>query len=115
MVSESRAKHALPGEERRERGKKQVLMLILGCILAGYVIGRAILPLRLHWGWKIGLAVPVLLTAFKFHVLHWFGGPRFFAPELPVALLLTAACSKDDTVPEPVIPPDDGMEDDIPF
>ena len=70
MVSESRAKHALPDEERRERGKKQVLMLILGCILAGYVIGRAILPLRLHWGWKIGLAVPVLLTAFKFHVLH---------------------------------------------
>ncbi|WP_294479199.1 metallophosphoesterase [uncultured Victivallis sp.] len=91
MVSESRAEHALPGEEGRERGKKQVLMLILGCILAGYVIGRAILPLRLHWGWKIGLAVPVLLTAFKFHVLHWFGGPRFFAPELPVALLLTAA------------------------
>lgn len=90
MVSESRAEHALPGEEGRERGKKQVLMLILGCILAGYVIGRAILPLQLHWGWKIGLAVPVLLTAFKFHVLHWFGGPRFFAPELPVALLLAA-------------------------
>lgn len=28
-----------------------------------------------------------------------------------LALLLTAACSKDDTVPEPVIPPDDGMEE----
>lgn len=28
-----------------------------------------------------------------------------------LALLLTAACSKDDSVPEPVIPPDDGMEE----
>lgn len=28
-----------------------------------------------------------------------------------LALLLTAACSKDEVVPEPVIPPDDGMEE----
>ena len=66
-------------------------MLIFGILLAGYVIGRAVLPLRLHWGWKIGLSVPVVLTAFKFHILHWFGGPRFFAPELPVPLLVAAA------------------------
>ena len=66
-------------------------MLIFGFLLAGYVIGRAVLPLRLHWGWKVGLAVPVVLTAFKFHILHWFGGPRFFAPELPVPLLVAAA------------------------
>lgn len=66
-------------------------MLIFGFLLAGYVIGRAVLPLRLHWGWKAGLSVPVVLTAFKFHILYWFGGPRFFAPELPVPLLLAAA------------------------
>ncbi|MBS1370447.1 MAG: metallophosphoesterase [Lentisphaeria bacterium] len=66
-------------------------MLIFGCILAGYVFCRAILPLRLHWGWKAGLAVPLVLTAFKFHVLHLVGGPMFFAPELPVPVLAAAA------------------------
>ncbi len=66
-------------------------MLLFSFLLAGYVIVRAVLPLQLHWSWKAGFAVPVALTAFKFHLLHWFGGPQFFAPDLPAPLLLTAA------------------------
>ena len=66
-------------------------MLLFGFILLSYIICRAILPLRLHWGWKAGLALAAALAAFKFHILHWFGGEMFFAPELPVPVLLGAA------------------------
>ncbi len=67
------------------------LMLILGTILAVYIIVRGIAPLRVASGWKIALAAFTLLVAFKFHVLHWFGGPMFFAPELPPLVLEMAA------------------------
>lgn len=66
-------------------------MLLFGFILLSYIICRAILPLRLHWGWKAGLVLAAALAAFKFHILHWFGGEMFFAPELPVPVLLGAA------------------------
>lgn len=66
-------------------------MLLFGFILLGYIVWRAILPLRLHRGWKIGLALAAVPAAFKFHILHWFGGEMFFAPELPVPVLLGAA------------------------
>lgn len=66
-------------------------MLVFGFILAIYVIARAIWPLRVSIWWKALLAVVALGISFKFHVLHWVGGPMFFAPELPPFLLEVSA------------------------
>lgn len=67
------------------------MILIFGALLAVYVFCRAILPLRLKWGWKALLAVFLAVAAFKFHLLHLFGGPMFFSPVLPEGVLLAAA------------------------
>lgn len=67
------------------------MILIFGALLAAYVFCRAILPLRLKWGWKVLLAVLLAVAAFKFHLLHLFGGPMFFSPVLPEGVLLAAA------------------------
>lgn len=67
------------------------MILIFGALLAVYVFCRAILPLRLKWGRKVLLAVLLAVAAFKFHLLHLFGGPMFFSPVLPEGVLLAAA------------------------
>ena len=67
------------------------MSLIFEALLAGYIFWRAILPLRLHWGWKAALSALLAVAAFKFHLLHLFGGPMFFSPVLPEWLLLAAA------------------------
>lgn len=67
------------------------MILIFGALLAVYVFCRAILPLRLKWGWKALFAVLLAVAAFKFHLLHLFGGPMFFSPVLPEGVLLAAA------------------------
>ncbi|MEI3558008.1 MAG: metallophosphoesterase [Akkermansia muciniphila] len=67
------------------------MILIFGALLAVYVFCRAILPLRLKWGWRALLAVLLAVAAFKFHLLHLFGGPMFFSPVLPEGVLLAAA------------------------
>ena len=67
------------------------MILMPGPLLAVYVFCRAILPLRLKWGWKALLAVLLAVAAFKFHLLHLFGGPMFFSPVLPEGVLLAAA------------------------
>lgn len=67
------------------------MILIFGALLAVYVFFRAILPLRVKWGWKALLAVLLAVAAFKFHLLHLFGGPMFFSPVLPEGVLLAAA------------------------
>lgn len=67
------------------------MILIFGALLAVYVFCRAILPLRLKWGWKVLLAVLLAVAAFKFHLLHLFGGPMFFSPVLPEGVLLATA------------------------
>lgn len=67
------------------------MILIFGALLAVYVFCRAILPLRLKWGWKALLAVLLAVAAFKFHLLHLFGGPMFFSPVLPEGVLQAAA------------------------
>lgn len=67
------------------------MILIFGALLAVYVFCRAILPLRLKWGWKALLAVLLAVAAFKFHLLHLFGAPMFFSPVLPEGVLLAAA------------------------
>ena len=67
------------------------MILIFGALLAVYVFCRAILPLRLKWGWRALLAVLLAVAAFKFHLLHLFSGPMFFSPVLPEGVLLAAA------------------------
>lgn len=67
------------------------MILIFGALLAVYVFCRAILPLRLEWGWKALLAVFLAVAAFKFHLFHLFGGPMFFSPVLPEGVLLAGA------------------------
>lgn len=67
------------------------MILIFGALLAVYVFCRAVLPLRLKWGWKLLLALVAAVAAFKFHLLHLFGGPMFFSPVLPEGVLLAAA------------------------
>ena len=67
------------------------MILIFGALLAVYVFCRAILPLKLKWGWKLLLAALLAVAAFKFHLLHLFGGPMFFSPVLPENVLLAAA------------------------
>ena len=67
------------------------MILIFGALLAVYVFCRAILPLRLKWGWKALLAVLLAVAAFKFHLLHLFGGPMFFSPVLPEGVLVLLA------------------------
>lgn len=67
------------------------MIVIFGALLAVYVFCRAILPLRLKWGWKLLLAAVLAVAAFKFHLLHLFGGPMFFSPVLPEGILLAGA------------------------
>lgn len=76
-----------------ENGNETIMNLLLlwASLLAGYVFARTILPLPWRWRYKIPLLFFLLLIANKFHVLHLFGGPRAFAPELPAAVLFTAA------------------------
>lgn len=66
------------------------MILIFGALLAIYVFCRAILPLRVKWGWKVLLTFLLAVAAFKFHLLHLFGAPMFFSPVLPEGVLLAA-------------------------
>ena len=66
-------------------------MLVFAVLLTAYVFCRTILPLRIHPGWKAALGVAIAVVAFKFHLLYLIGGPMFFAPELPPAVLLASA------------------------
>lgn len=67
------------------------MILVFGALLAIYVFFCAILPLRVKWGWKVLLTLLLAVAAFKFHLLHLFGGPMFFSPVLPESVLLAAA------------------------
>ena len=41
------------------------MILIFEALLAGYIFWRAILPLRLHWGWKAALSALLAVAAFN--------------------------------------------------
>lgn len=66
-------------------------MWLFALLLAGWVILRGALPLRIRWELKAGISAAILLVAFKFHLLYLFGGPRFFAPDLPGFVILISA------------------------
>ncbi len=59
--------------------------LFLFCTI--FLLG--VVPLRCGWYAKIALGAVLFVGAFKFHVTRVLGGPMFFAPRLPVALLFT--------------------------
>ena len=78
------------------------MILIFGALLAVYVFCRAILPLKLKWGWKLLLAALLAVAAFKFHLLHLFGGPMFFSPVLPENVLPERPDERQGTARRPV-------------
>lgn len=67
-----------------------MILLILGICMAAYVFCRSVLPLRCRWQWKAAFSVLLAVAAFKFHVLYLFGGPKFFAPDVPGAVQMAA-------------------------
>ena len=68
------------------------MIAFFAVLSAAFVIWRAVLTIpRRRVALKIILSVVVLLAAFKFQIFHLFGGPVYFAPELPRWLLLIGA------------------------
>ena len=68
------------------------MLALFNTLSAIFVIWRGVLTIP---GRKIALKIilsfVVLLASFKFQILHFFGGPSYFAPELPRWILLTGA------------------------
>ena len=68
------------------------MVAFFGVISAIFVIWRGVFNLPgKRWALKIALSILVLIAAFKFQILHLFGGPMYFAPVLPRWILLTGA------------------------
>ncbi len=72
--------------------KGSLVLALFNLLSAFFVIWRGVLtiPVR-RIVLKIALSMVVILAAFKFQILHFFGGPLYFAPELPRWLLLSGA------------------------
>lgn len=66
------------------------VMAIALLIAALYVFWRTVMPLRVHWAVKVLAAVVIVLAALKFVLIRQFGG-QYFAPDVPVWVLLTGA------------------------
>ncbi len=67
-------------------------MLFFACFQAIYLWFSAVKGLKkLNWYWRGVLAVPIVLAAFKFHLLYAVFGGGFFAPECSRIVLLLAA------------------------
>lgn len=66
-------------------------MKIFAFITSLLILWRAVYPLPVKWYWKVVIGMFFVVSAFKFHIFHLFGGPMYFAPELPRGLLLAGA------------------------
>ena len=66
-------------------------MSLLSFILAAVVIWRSVIPLKIHYGWRIAIGVVTAIIAFKFKLIHWLGGPNYFAPELHPGFLIAGS------------------------
>ncbi len=66
-------------------------IFLFSTIVAGYVFWRAIWPLQTSWNIKGPLICLLILAAYKFKILHLFGGPMYFSPDLPWWVLLPGA------------------------
>lgn len=69
-----------------------IFFLYFAFVLAGIVIFRAVLPMRVRWGWKTAISAAILAVACKFQILHFFGGGMFFAPDISASVLLISSC-----------------------
>ena len=66
-------------------------MLVFCLLIAGYLVLRVALLLPCRWYWRVLAALILTGAALKFHIFRFFGGPRFFAPELPRWMLITGS------------------------
>jgi len=66
-------------------------MLLFCSLIAGYLVARVALILPCRWHYRLLAALFLIGASFKFHIFRLFGGPRFFAPELPRWLLLAGS------------------------
>lgn len=66
-------------------------MLLFCLLLAGYLVLRVALPLKCRWYWRLAAALVLTGASLKFHIFRFFGGPRFFAPELPRWMLIAGS------------------------
>jgi len=67
------------------------MRFILALLMAALIFYRLIQPLRIRRIWKIVLAVPLAAACCKYEIIHLFGGPMFFAPDLPGWILISSA------------------------
>lgn len=68
------------------------MIALFAFLSAAFVIWRGVLTIPgKRTALKIVCAVLVLLAAFKFQILHIFGGPVYFAPDLPRGVLVVGA------------------------
>lgn len=63
------------------------MMLPFALLMTILIVCCAVLPLKLKGYIKFLLALPILAATLKFEFIRLFGGPMFFAPDLPVWLL----------------------------
>lgn len=66
-------------------------MLIFSPLLAVFVYLAAIHDLRIRRVWKLLVFLVLLCISAKYFILHLFGGPVFFAPDLPRGVMLFSA------------------------
>lgn len=63
------------------------MMLPFALLMTILIVCCAVLPLKLKGYIKFLLALPILAATLKFEFIRLFGGPMFFAPDMPVWLL----------------------------
>ncbi|MFA6816287.1 MAG: metallophosphoesterase [Lentisphaeria bacterium] len=63
------------------------MVFLLVFFIFSSIFVSAILPSRMHWGWKAVWSVLTLFAAGKFQILKWFGGPMYFAPNFSNGVL----------------------------
>lgn len=62
-------------------------MFFMAFILGSFVALFSVLPLRFRWYYRVILGMITYAAAFKGQIQHFFGGPMFFAPDLPNTLI----------------------------
>lgn len=67
------------------------MLLYLSPILAVIVYLAAVHPFRIKLWWKLLIFAVLVCASLKYFILHLFGGPVFFAPDLPRGVMIFSA------------------------
>ncbi|MBO4649013.1 MAG: metallophosphoesterase [Lentisphaeria bacterium] len=67
-----------------------LMMALYALLTAALIIYRIVAPLKIRTRWKVLLSLPILAACCKSQLVYLFGGPMFFAPDLPGPLLVAA-------------------------